>query len=365
MSTWRQIQAAERRQQREAHKRQRELERLAMLQAKQTQEDLDRLEVETYENRLELLLSVHKEQGETWDWACLASSLERPRPEQRHDQEAKARQSLAVSAPHQVPAAEAAVALARSEDDKLFHNAMAGYEEEKANLTKMKELAVRILAGDHKAYITALVEFSPLTEISDLGSALKFTVHSARLIEAALNVNGTQAIPSEIKSLTAAKKKSVKPMPKGRFHELYQDYVCGCVLRVAREVFALLPIETLLITAYVDALDSRTGLNVEQAVLSLVLPRSVVHRLDFDHLNPSDSLENFQHRGDFKASRKTETFLPILPLTPADIPESPRDDESLNELITRSRQIRQDFAARIVQLTPDIPPTTPEATQPL
>ena len=38
-------------------------------------------------------------------------------------------------------------------------------------------------------------------------------------------------------------------MPKGRFHEIYQDYLCGCLLRVAREVFALFPVDTVLVTA--------------------------------------------------------------------------------------------------------------------
>ena len=66
MATLRQIEAAERRRQREAQKRQRELERRAQEQAKQSAEEQARLEVETYENRLEVLLSVHKEQGDTW-----------------------------------------------------------------------------------------------------------------------------------------------------------------------------------------------------------------------------------------------------------------------------------------------------------
>lgn len=38
-------------------------------------------------------------------------------------------------------------------------------------------------------------------------------------------------------------KLSVKAMPKGRFHEVYQDYACGCCLRIGREVLALLPVD--------------------------------------------------------------------------------------------------------------------------
>jgi hypothetical protein len=73
----------------------------------------------------------------------------------------------------------------------------------------------------------------------DLGSSIHMTVHDAKLIECVLKVNGRSAIPSEVKSLTAAGRVVVKTMPKARFHEIYQDYVCGCLLRLAREIFAI------------------------------------------------------------------------------------------------------------------------------
>ena len=50
------IQAVERRQQRDAQKRMRELERQAKEQAKLSEIEQARLEVETFENRLEMLL---------------------------------------------------------------------------------------------------------------------------------------------------------------------------------------------------------------------------------------------------------------------------------------------------------------------
>ena len=74
------MQAAERRQEREAQKRLRDLERQAKEQAKLSAIEQARLEVETHESRLDLLLSVHKEQGPTWDWSAVAASLPPPPP---------------------------------------------------------------------------------------------------------------------------------------------------------------------------------------------------------------------------------------------------------------------------------------------
>ena len=74
------MEAAERRQQREAMKRLRELERQAKEQAKLSQQEQARLEVERYENRLEVLLSLHKEYGGPWDWSSIAANLPPPCP---------------------------------------------------------------------------------------------------------------------------------------------------------------------------------------------------------------------------------------------------------------------------------------------
>ena len=101
---------------------------------------------------------------------------------------------------------EASLALveqARLEDEHEFQNAKQAYSAEMAEWKKLKHLARRILAGEHKAFTESLVDFNPFAEISDLGSAIHFTVHSAKLVECVLKVNGKQAIPNETKALTS------------------------------------------------------------------------------------------------------------------------------------------------------------------
>lgn len=357
------MEADRRRQQRDAQKRQRELERQNKEQAKLSAIEQARLEVETHENKLEVLLSVHREQGEIWDWVALAASLPPPCPQKNSNHELKMKQLMLVSFTCQKESVEAAIEQARLQDEQAFQEAMQTYANEKVEQEKMKSLAFRILAQEHKAYIEALVEFSPLREISDLGSLLHFAVHSATLIECEMKVNSTQTIPTEVKNLTSSGKMSVKPMPKGRFHEIYQDYVCGCMLRVAREVFAMLPVETLLVTASADLLDSRTGQTVEQPVMSAAMSRVVIAKLHFEHLDPSDALENFQHRGDFKASRKSGVFQPIAPLTPVDIAQNSIEDMGFHDLLSNIQKMRAELKAKITQLSQctsdDLPQTSP------
>jgi hypothetical protein len=188
-----------------------------------------------------------------------------------------------------------------------------------ATWKKLHSLAKRVLDGDGKAYGEALSELSPFNELSVLGSAITFHIHDSKLIECELRVNGRHAIPRETKALTSNGKVAIKVMPKGRYHELYQDYVCGSVLRVVREVLALLPIDVVLVTALVPVTQGSTGASEDLPVLSAAINRETLNRLDFENLDPSDSMVNFVHRGDVLASRKSGDFTTVIPLTPADL----------------------------------------------
>jgi hypothetical protein len=149
-------------------------------------------------------------------------------------------------------------------------------------------------------------------------------------------------------------------MPKGRFHEIYVDYLCGCVLRVAREVFALLPVATVLVTAEADSLDPRTGQKVEQPVLSVATRRASIAQLDFDRLSPPDALENFQRRAEIKASRKTEAFQPIIPLTLADIAPTGGEELSFESLLTGVQKMRDELKSKIAEFKSSSPVPIPE-----
>lgn len=351
-STIRAMEAAAKREQREAQRRQRELVRRAKEQAKLTAIEQARLEVETYENKVEVLLSVHKEQGPVWDWTAIFASLPPPYPQKNTFGELRARQQLAVLPPDKCADTTASIEEARKKDEEAYLRSLEIYAEQKGEWERMKSMSCRILAGEQKAYTEALVELSPLAELSELGSTIHFTIHDAFLVECNLKVNGLQAIPSEVKTLTASEKLSVKPMPKARFHELYQDYICGCMLRVAREVFALLPIKTLLITATADTIDSNTGQSLDQAVLSAAMIRESMNVLNFDYVAPSDAMDNFLHRGDFKATRKTGAFAPILPLTPSELPGATRETAEVGKLLGDVRRLREELKSDLAGFGP-------------
>jgi uncharacterized tellurite resistance protein B-like protein len=91
-------------------------------------------------------------------------------------------------------------------------------------------------------------------------------------------------------------------MPQARFVELFRDFVCGCMLRVGRELFAFLPIQTMAGTAVADLLDPRTGHRAVEPIVSVRLQRTAFEKLNFDCLDPAEAMENFPHRMAFKNS---------------------------------------------------------------
>jgi len=353
----RKLEAARRQDEREAKKRQRELERSLKDQEKRSALEQARLEVDAYENSLEVLLSVHKEQHEKLDWKALAYALPPHEPLRLARSELAAMIKPALRSPESV-ATE--IEKARSLDELEHQTAYAEFEKEFVQWTKLNSLAKGVLAGETSAYTKAVSEFPILAEISILGSSIHMTAHNKNLVECVLKVNSPKVIPLQVKSLTAAGKLVEKPMPKARFHELYQDYVSGCILRLARELFALLPIETVLLSATVDGIDSRKGLRAELPVLSMIIHRAVMDGLNFDCVNPSDALDNFQHRGDMMTSKKSGDFIPIVPLTPSDIDPINIKKSDISSLISRVKQLRKEFsdfvaAARVMTASANNP----------
>jgi len=343
--TLRQIEAAERREQRESQRRQKELARRIKEQEKLSELEQAKLEVEAYENQIEVLLSVYREQGPTWDWKALAASLPPPYPSRLCAREFEAKQRAMVAHPRQKEALLSAIAEACHHDEQEYQEAVKLHEAQLAEHRQTTQLAHRIVSGDAQAYAEALGQLSPFAEISQLGSSVHFTIHSPHLVECNVRVNGSQVIPSETKTLTASGKLSIKPTPRVRFHEIYQDYVCGCLLRVAREVFALLPADSVLVNASVEVLNPATGRVDEQPVLSVVVPRTALARWDFDRLDPSDTVETCFHRGDFKASRKSEAFQPIRPLSAGDISAQTQQQTPFAIVLAEAQQLRAEIQA--------------------
>ena len=324
--TMRSIMATARAMEREAQRRQRELERQRKHLEKMQELEQAAYEVEVYQNYLDLLLSIHTSCGKEWDWEEIAAEAPPPKPE-KADREAQAQHKLDTYKPgfyarfvkrveHNHAKLAQAVEQARKQDEAEYQAALKQYQEDHAEWKQTTGLAKRTLAGEAEAYLEAIRQVNPFGEITGLGSSIQCSTNGGEVIEATLVVNGEDVIPAEEKTLLKSGKLSVKKLNKGRFWELYQDYVCGCVLRVTRELFALLPVDMVITTAMGNLLNTRTGHKEDQPILSVAMPRKTLEGLIFDMIDQSDSMENFVHRMNFK---KTKGFSAIEAIKPEEL----------------------------------------------
>jgi hypothetical protein len=325
--TLRSIEAAGRRAEREAQRRRRELER----QRKQLErmQELERAayEVEVYENHIDLLLSVHKECSNPWNWKAIKSAAPPREPERTHSHEESAQAALDGFKPSLLDKMlkrvdskrdelAKAVEEAKKIDEREYQESLRAYEQEHRDWEAACELASQVLSGNPEAYLDAIRQTNPFSDIAELGSSVEFQVYGEFLVEAILHVQGEDVIPSEVKSLLKSGKLSVKQMPKSKFYELYQDYVCGCVLRIARELFALLPIKMVTVNAVGELLNTETGYKEMKPILSVAIPQETLRNLNLEMIDPSDSMGNFVYRMAFK---KTKGFQAVEAIKPSEL----------------------------------------------
>ncbi|HEX5750708.1 MAG TPA: hypothetical protein VFZ09_31060 [Archangium sp.] len=289
--------------------------REAKEQERQNQLRLARESAEQSDARIEELKSAHKACSAPIDWRALAASLPPAPVTPTHWAERSADRRTRLLSLFEVPSAQLPnMASAVAEDSDRFHSAQRAFQEEVLEQADSGALAQGILQGDSKSYRRVLQEISYNSMAPPGGIAVDFEIHSPHLVEAKITAQGSAILPPEVQTLTSTGKLSTKAMPRIQFVELYQDYVCSLVLRVAREVHALLPVKAVLITAY-----SADGLPALSPVLSTIIHRKQMEGLPFDTLDPSDALDGLQTRTNFKASRRTGAFQPIVAFSPSDV----------------------------------------------
>ena len=261
--------------------------------------------VAAYEEYLSVIKSVHYDCSDPLDWPAMQreAAPTAPVPGTEHERAAQMAldsyqpgffDRLFKRGPAKTQRLEEAVATARQRDHQLNTERQADHARQLTEWHERQDLTRQVLAKDSDVYQQVLEVFTPFEGVSTLGSHLEFTF-TADHIEVDVHVNTAEVIPDFIVSQLASGKLSRKQLPISKFNELYQDYVCGCLLRVAREIQAHLPVSQVVVHALAKQLNSATGLVESQVIVSAAMPRATLATLNFTALDPSDSMRNFNH----------------------------------------------------------------------
>lgn len=317
------IARAEREAARERHKMIVQERRRAKAEAKWLKEEEAREEVGEYENQIAFLTSMHKDCGPVWDWADIVTRQAPDPPQPEHTKEMAAQKEVDSYVPGffaklfgtEKKAREKLqhrVAEARKRDEEANRLAADEYVQMKKTHDWLQSLGRSILAGDLDAYKNALQYLSPFAELVESGMTVGVQELRHDVVVLLCEVKDSSMIPKEEKKLTAKGKLSVKNMAAGTYWGIYQDYACGCALRAAREVLAIVPVPRVVVNVAVSGLDTASGHTGLQTILAISLPREVAATMNFSSVDPSDSLKLYPHRSKYK---KTAGFEPVEPIS--------------------------------------------------
>jgi hypothetical protein len=291
-----------------SYQRQSELNRLQKEREKLQELQRNRLEVELFENRLEMIKSIHKECDDFVDWQEIKNTEPpfikgHPGPLEQH-----ALQELQNYRP-------GFIARVFNQEEKRVEELRNKVletrkkdEEEYKEWSSLTETATKVLNGDLDTYFEVIEEFAPLDDLCEFGSGFEFFLVEPHTMEVEFDVQTKNVVPTEMKTLTSTGKVSVKSMPISKYYDIQQDYVCSCILRIARDMFALLPLDTIIIHALDSQLNTATGYHENIVVLSVKIDRTTLNLLNFVTIDCSDSMANFEHKMNF---RKTKGFAPV------------------------------------------------------
>ena len=175
---------------------------------------------------------------------------------------------------------------------------------------KLSSLQEKVVSGDIDAYYEVVEKLQPFDDLLAFGSEFEIGTDKPAYIVAEFNVKQEDIIPETQISLTASGKVSEKAMTKTMYNELLQDYVCSVTLRLARDLFAILPVEKVVVHVVDDMVNVATGHKDEYTLLSVVFDRNTFEGLEA--VDPSECFINFEHNMKFS---KTKGFSSVLKLT--------------------------------------------------
>ena len=266
--------------------------------------------IQKYEESLLKLKSLHQECSPNFSWELLCDTKEPIKLLDQHEKIALHKYSA-----YQPSLIDKLFRLQKIKKKRLLHTIEKAKEKDKSELLdniknydkaliqwhKDQKIAKSILEKDITVYAEAYFEYleEKITQIDYLGAkiSLQFTDNKT-VVD--LFVHSNTSFPNVKLSQLKSGDLSKKSMPKGEFHENYQLYICSCILRIAREIFAFYPIDELVVNAIDDILNPSTGHLEEQAILSVLIPKKTLEQINFNTINPPDTLKNFIHRMEFK-----------------------------------------------------------------
>ena len=148
-----------------------------------------------------------------------------------------------------------------------------------------------------------VTETECFAELQELGCGVAATWLSPSIGRVSIRAQEKDVVPAEEKKVTAKGQLSVKKLPAAKVSDVYQDFVCASALRAARELFAVLPLQGVVVDVWTSLLNKATGHFEDAPILSVYCPREKFERVNFDSVDASDLVTTLRHEMQFSKTK--------------------------------------------------------------
>ena len=150
-------------------------------------------------------------------------------------------------------------------------------------------IAPKVLGGDIDTYLKLIYEVNPLDDLLDYGDNFEFGTDNPDKIEVEFIINGD--------ALSEAK----KSLDTRGYNALLQDFVCSMSLRIARDMFALLPVNDTVVHVVLEG----------KTIFSVDFDRNKMSMINFGFIDPSNTATKFRNNMSFDEKKGFSEVIPL------------------------------------------------------
>jgi len=138
-------------------------------------------------------------------------------------------------------------------------------------------VAGQILSGNIDAYLDLIYSVNPLNDLTEYAGSFEFGTDNPQSMAVVFEVND-----SALEDLRNTNQKS-------EYNQIFLDYVCSVCIRIARDIFALLPVKKVLINAQYN----------DKTIVSVIFDKEHMSKIRYGFIDSSETLAQFEHNMNF------------------------------------------------------------------
>lgn len=135
----------------------------------------------------------------------------------------------------------------------------------------LKSNSRKVLSGDIDTYLKVIEKMRPVDDLLEYGSDFEFGTDNANSMEVEFRINAHNMLPD------------ISTVGTEAYEQLFKEYVCASSIRVARDLFALLPVKYVIVYAKKE----------DEVVLQAQFDKNEVQKINFKEESGVEIIERF------------------------------------------------------------------------